>query len=67
MSDLPEILTVSEAAELLRCSEETVRINARNGKLPALKMGGWKFRKADLLDLFVQDRPAEPQVVRGRR
>lgn len=37
MTDAPDILTVKEAAELLRCSEETIRVNARNGVIPALK------------------------------
>jgi len=58
----PEILTVKEAAELLRCSEETVRVNARNGTLPALKMGGWKFLKADLVKLFVSEPPDRVKV-----
>jgi len=59
-----DVLTVSEAAELLRCSEETIRIKARDGSLPALKIGGWKFLRSDLLRLFAPE--PTPSVQRRR-
>jgi len=33
-------LTVAEAAELLRCSEPTIRRRIRDGALPAVQLGG---------------------------
>jgi excisionase family DNA binding protein len=35
----PELLTVGETAELLRCSEESVRRKVRSGELPAYHLG----------------------------
>jgi len=35
-----DFLTVAEVAELLRCSEPTVRRRIRDGALPALQLGG---------------------------
>jgi len=46
MSDL---LDVKEAAEYLRINEQTVRRLAREGAIPAFKVGGiWRFRKSAL-------------------
>ena len=45
------ILTTLEVAELLQCSDETVEIAARDGKLPGVKFGRtWVFPLAALLD-----------------
>lgn len=50
--NLPEVLTVEEAAVLLRLSAYTVRELARKGKLPARKIGGeWRFSRKALLEL----------------
>ena len=38
-SPRPELLTVSEVALLLRCSEESVRRKIRRGGLPAFHLG----------------------------
>ena len=35
-----EYLTVAEVAELVRCSEPTVRRRIREGELPAVQLGG---------------------------
>jgi excisionase family DNA binding protein len=34
-----ELLTVTEVAERLRCSEPTVRRRIRDGQIPAVKLG----------------------------
>jgi excisionase family DNA binding protein len=44
-----EILTAQEAAEYLKLHAETVKAKARQGLLPAAKVGReWRFRKPDL-------------------
>ncbi|HJN16549.1 MAG TPA: helix-turn-helix domain-containing protein [Armatimonadota bacterium] len=58
---MAEILTSREVAEYLRTSPDTVKRLARAGRLPGIKLGrAWRFRKADLDDLF-----AEPMVDRA--
>lgn len=44
MSQLPALLTVPEAAEALRVSEQTVRRWVRQGDLPAHRATGMKSR-----------------------
>ncbi len=45
-----EVLTVKEAAEFLGLKPFTMRMYARNGTVPAMRLGGqWRFIKADLL------------------
>lgn len=39
-SDLPRLLTTQEAARVLRSDDSTIRRLARDGKLPAVKIGG---------------------------
>lgn len=47
-----EMLNASEASKLIKMHEQTFRRLARNGKIPAFKVGGrWKFKKSDLLNL----------------
>ena len=47
MSD--EILTAQEAADYLKLHAETIKVKARNGLIPAAKIGReWRFRKSDL-------------------
>jgi excisionase family DNA binding protein len=46
-----EILTVGEAAELLRIPRSTVYKLAQLGKIPAQKVGRhWRFHRATLID-----------------
>ncbi len=46
-----EILNAKEAAEFLGAHVETIRRLARNGELPAYKIGkDWRFRKEALMD-----------------
>jgi len=48
-----EILTLEEAAKMLKISEYTLRRYARRGAVPARKIGGqWRFSKEELLNWF---------------
>ena len=38
MSELPPVLTVDEAAALLKCAPTTIQEHARNGYLPGLTL-----------------------------
>jgi excisionase family DNA binding protein len=50
---LPDVLTVDEAAGLLRLNEQTVTRLAREGALPCVRVGGqWRFAKHRLLALL---------------
>lgn len=52
---MSEILTSREAAAYLKTSPDTVKRLARAGRLPGVKLGHtWRFRRADLEDLFVE-------------
>jgi excisionase family DNA binding protein len=49
LDELPDYLTVEEAADVLRCAPMTVYRWINGGKLPAAKFGGlWLIRKQDL-------------------
>lgn len=51
----PEILTASEAAELLRLNAQTVARLAQAGELPARRLGReWRFRRSELLAWFAK-------------
>ncbi len=50
MQEVAEVLTAEEAARLLRISTKTVLALARDGSLPAEKVGrAWRFVRADLI------------------
>lgn len=50
------LLTIKEAAAILRVSEKTVRRWIESHELPAAKLGAqWRIRPRDL-DLFIKDR-----------
>lgn len=50
---MAEVLTTKEVAEYLRMSPDTVKRLARQGRLPGVKLGHtWRFRKADLEEMF---------------
>jgi excisionase family DNA binding protein len=53
MSDL---LTLKETAEMLRCSDLTVRRMVKRGRLPALRLGGptgpFRIRRYDALTVL---------------
>ena len=54
---LPEIMTLAEAAQLLRFSESVLAGRAQRGEVPGEFLGEWRFRKSRLL--AVLDSPAE--------
>jgi excisionase family DNA binding protein len=57
MTEVTEVLTTEEAAQLLRVSTKTVLALARAGSLPGEKVGrAWRFLRADLLE-YVHGRP----------
>lgn len=51
-ADNPEILTVPEAAALLRCGIGTIYADVRRKRLPFFRVGRcFRFRRAELLAL----------------
>ena len=53
---LPVLLTVAEAAEILRCSEKTIRRRIAAGPLPATKLGNrWLFAAAAIQRALIAD------------
>lgn len=51
------LLTLQEAAEILRLHPRTVRLYVRSGELEGRVIGGrWRFRRCDL-DKFFEDAP----------
>ena len=53
----PEILTLSQAAELLNCHPNTLRNWSEQGVVPCIRLGprgDRRFRKRDLLKLLEQ-------------
>lgn len=62
-----EILTVRDVAAILKIGEKTAYTMARNGRLPAFKVGGqWRIRKVDL-DRWVESQIAKPDSNATRR
>lgn len=44
---IPDLLSASEAAELLGVTRQAVQLQANNGQLPGAKIGStWVFRRA---------------------
>ncbi len=60
MGQVPELLTVGEAAEAFRVTEETVRKWARQGRLKAIPMPTRikRFRREDI-EAIVNGEPVE--------
>ena len=53
MSELPRLISVSEAAKHLCVSEQTVRSHLRSGHLPGKRIGNrWYISAKRLHDLF---------------
>lgn len=51
MNDPEELLTVTEAAKLLKLHPKTVIKLALNGDIPAKRYGrSWRFKRSDLVD-----------------
>jgi excisionase family DNA binding protein len=54
LANVDQILTVWEVAELLRITRQTVYRLAREGKIPAFRIGtDWRFRR-DAIDRFMK-------------
>jgi excisionase family DNA binding protein len=52
LSKSQPLWTVKDAAEYLRLKPETVRLMARRGELPSIKVGKrlWRFRPGEIKD-----------------
>ena len=54
--DMPDMLTIAEVAKYLKLHELTVRRLAREGELPAFKVGRqWRIKR-DLLESWIETR-----------
>ena len=61
-----EILTVAEAAELLRISRSAVYTLSKRGELPAQKVGRhWRFHRATLIDWIARQASSESGSIRS--
>jgi excisionase family DNA binding protein len=54
--ELPLVMTISQVAAYLGLHELTVRRLAREGEIPALKLGRQWRVKQDLLDRWIEER-----------
>lgn len=55
-----EVLTLEEAAELLRVSPAALRVEAEAGRVPGRQIGGeWRFSRATLLEWLAGSTPRE--------
>jgi len=53
---MPDMLTIAEVAKYLKLHELTVRRLAREGELPAFKVGRqWRIKR-DLLESWIEER-----------
>ena len=63
---MQEILTLEDAAKLLRVSSETVRRKAQRGDLPATKVGReWRFSRRQLMN-WLEERAAARESAQQR-
>jgi excisionase family DNA binding protein len=61
LTDLPELVTVEEAATSLRLHIGTIRRQLNSGVLPGVRIGrGWRIRREDLLDLIQPPQSEQP-------
>jgi excisionase family DNA binding protein len=50
-SELPDVLTVDQAAELLQLSSKTLKRLAQAGRIPGRRVGNqWRFSRHALMD-----------------
>ena len=65
---MAEVLTADEVALYLRTSPGTVKRMAKAGRLPAVKVGRtWRFRKADLDEMFTESMADEALAAEAER
>jgi len=51
MKDFPEMMTVKETADFLRCSVRSIYDRLKRGNIPAIKDGHeWRISKTALID-----------------
>jgi excisionase family DNA binding protein len=56
LHEMPDMLTISEVAKYLKLHELTVRRLAREGELPAFKVGRqWRIKR-NLLEAWIEER-----------
>ena len=56
LSEMSDMLTISEVAKYLKLHELTVRRLAREGELPAFKVGRqWRIKR-NLLETWIEER-----------
>lgn len=56
MKELPDVLTLQEAAKFLRIHEMTLYRHAKKNNVPMVKIcGQWRIRKEALLKMFEVD------------
>ena len=60
--EFPQIMTIADVAEYLGLHELTVRRLAREGAIPALKLGRQWRVKRDLLDKWIENRSLDNVV-----
>lgn len=64
MDSIPRLLTITEAAQVLGCSEANVYSLIESGKIPYVAVGrkkGYRIASDDLL-LFIQSRKVRKQL-----
>jgi excisionase family DNA binding protein len=62
VEDMPDMLTIAEVARYLKLHELTVRRLAREGELPAFKVGRqWRIKR-NLLEQWIEDRSGKGTV-----
>ena len=60
--EFPQIMTIADVAEYLGLHELTVRRLAREGAIPALKLGRqWRIKR-DLLEKWIENRSLDNVV-----
>jgi excisionase family DNA binding protein len=56
VEEMPDMMTIAEVAKYLKLHELTVRRLAREGELPAFKVGRqWRIKR-DLLETWIAER-----------
>ena len=64
---LPTVMTLAEVARYLRINRSTVYRMARDGTLPAWKLGNvWRFKKESIERWIANTQRAQQQKVRSR-
>ncbi|HEY5651562.1 MAG TPA: helix-turn-helix domain-containing protein [Acidimicrobiia bacterium] len=69
VSDLPAVLDANQVAELLGLNVQTVRLYAREGRIPAYRLPGsrtFRFFRDEILELVGVDLSTKPPPSKGR-